>query len=36
MILRFGVLSPLEVWSERVIVPFRGAKRRALLPYLLA
>ena len=36
MTVRFGVLGPLEVWSDGATVPVRGAKRRGLLAYLLA
>jgi predicted ATPase/DNA-binding SARP family transcriptional activator len=35
MTLRFGVLGPLEVWSDGETLPVRGAKRRGLLAYLL-
>jgi predicted ATPase/DNA-binding SARP family transcriptional activator len=36
MTLRFGVLGPLELWSDGESIPLRGAKRRGLLAYLLA
>jgi predicted ATPase/DNA-binding SARP family transcriptional activator len=36
MTLRFGVLGPLEVWSDGEMIPIRGARRRGLLAYLLA
>ncbi len=36
MTVRFGVLGPLEVWSDGETVPIRGPKRRGLLAYLLA
>src|SRR5690242_6994289 len=36
MVLQFGVLGPLAMWSEGEPVEVKGAKRRGLLAYLLA
>jgi len=36
MVVQFGVLGPLAVWSDGEPIDVKGAKRRGLLAYLLA